>query len=345
MSVTIKDLATYVGKSITTVSRALADYDDVSPVTKQLVRQAVEELGYEPNTIARQLQKKRTDTIALLLPSEPARFSDPFFGELLAGIVDKAAERAVDLLVASHYSEESERQNYLKYIRSRRVDGFILIRTRRKDQRIELLRKHATPFVAFGRVEGDNDFHLIDEDGESGIRQIVDHLVSLGHRRLAYISEPSYLTKAWYRLQGFRSGMSAHQLTIEPALLCEGGFRQRSGRLLTEKLLNLEHPPTAIVTGNDLLALGAISAAQGRGLMVGQDISITGFDDIVLAEYAQPPLTTVHQPAHEIGTQLCKMLLDLIDGREIANPQVILQPSIVIRQSSGSAPLGTGTSH
>lgn len=334
MTVTLKDIAERTGKSVTTVSRALAGYEDVSPATREQVRRVAQELGYEPNIIARQLQKQRTDTIALILPTVNLRFSDPFFGELLSGIVEEATQHGINLLVSTHPPDDEE-EVYLRFIRSRRADGFVIVRTQRRDPRIDLLRRHNFPFVAFGRVEENNDFPLIDEDSELGIRLIIDHLVALGHTRLACIAEPLHLTKSYHRLQGFKNGLESHGLPVDESLIIEGGFRQRSGRLVADHLFDLADPPTAIVACNDLMALGAISAAQERGLAVGRDVSITGFDDIVLAEYANPPLTTIHQPAHRIGSMICQMLVKIVNRQPLAEQQIILQPELIIRQSSG----------
>jgi LacI family transcriptional regulator len=334
MPVTLKDIAERVGKSVPTVSRALAGFDDISPKTRQEVQRVALEMGYEPNTTARNLQKQRTDTIALILPSTNLlRFSDPFFSEFLSGIVEQAAEFNFYLSISTENPTEGH-DTYARYIGNRRFDGFIVVRTQRQDSRIDMLRQHHVPFVAFGRTESDNDFPFVDEDGCVGIRQIVDHLVELGHRRIACITEPIYLTKSYHRLQGFIEGIEAHHLPYDPALIIESNFRQRSGRLSALELLNLPEPPTAIVACNDLLALGAITAAQEKGLVVGRNVSITGFDDILLAEHANPPLTTVHQPAHQLGTMVAQMLLKLITGESVTEKQIILKPSLVIRQSS-----------
>lgn len=335
MTVTLKVIADRVGKSVTTVSRALAGYDDVSEETREQVRQVALELGYEPNTIARQLQKQRTDTIALLLPPVYPRLSDPFFSELLSGIVEYANQQGLDLLVSPTSSSDNPTEIYLKYIRARRVDGFVIIRTQRQDPRIDLLREKGYPFVAFGRVDGHNDFCLIDSDDTLGIRFLVNHLIELGHRRLAFVSEPLVFTKAYHRLRGFIDTLKEHDLPVDDSMIIEGGYRQRFGHSATQNLLEHSHPPTAIVTCNDLLALGAMKTAQEHGLVVGRDISITGFDDILLSEYAHPPLTTIHQPAHQIGTRLCHMLIKSINQEPLAKPQVILQPDLIIRQSTG----------
>lgn len=335
MSVTLKDIAARVGKSVPTVSRALAGFEDISPRTREEVQRVAAEMGYEPNVTARNLQKKRTDTIALLLPSvNQLRFSDPFFSEFLSGIVEASADYGFSLKISTSHIND-EREMYRKHIRSRRADGYVVVRTRRHDERIALLREYGVPFVAFGRVTGDNDFYLVDEDGYQGIRQVVDHLVALGHRRLACIAEPTDLTKSYHRVQGFKEGLAAHNLTFDPDFLIETHFRQRSGFKSAQQLLSLPRPPTAIVACNDLLALGAMGAAQKLNLAIGRDISITGFDDILLAEYAHPPLTTVHQPAQEMGRAVTKMLLQVIHQEPVTEKQVIFHPALVVRQSTG----------
>jgi len=304
MTVTLKIIAERVGRSVTTVSRALAGYDDVSEATRRQVQQVARDLGYEPNIIARQLQKRRTDTLALILPTFGPRFSDPFFSEFLAGVGNEAAKAGYDLLVSTRAPGSEEESAYLKIIRSRRVDGFIIVRTRRQDQRIAILQEHDYPFASFGRIENENDFPFIDENSELGLKMVVDHLVQQGHTRLACIAAPSNLMLAYYRLKGFIAALAAHNLEADDHLIIEGDLTQRAGRAIGERLLALPNPPTAIVACNDLMALGAMSAAQERGLKVGHDVSITGFDDIPLAENAHPPLTTVHQPVYKIGTMV-----------------------------------------
>jgi LacI family transcriptional regulator len=334
MSATLKEIAERVGRSVTTVSRALAGYEDVSPATREQVRQVALELGYEPNIIARQLQKQRTDTIGLILPTFGPRFSDPFFSEFLAGVGNEAARQGFDLLVSTRAPGAEEEETYLKNIRSRRVDGFIIVRTRRHDPRITLLQNNNYPFASFGRMEGKNDFPLVDEDSELGVRLVVNHLIEQGHTRLACIAASADFMFAYYRLEGFINTLEAHALPVDPAWIVEGDLTQRAGREIGGRLLDLPHPPTAIVACNDLMALGAMSAAQERGLVVGQDVAITGFDDTPWAENAHPPLTTVHQPIYQVGTMVCEMLAKVIRGETVAQQQIILQPSLVIRQSS-----------
>jgi len=334
MTVTLKDIAHRVGKSVTTVSRALNDFDDVSPETKAAVRQIAEELGYIPNIHAQRLQKQSTDTIGFIMPTFGPRFADPFFSEFLAGIGNQATELGFDLLVSTCPPGTMELQAYEKNVRSPRVDGFIIVRTRQQDQRIKFLSQMEIPFVAFGRMLDHNDYAYVDEDGEYGMQLITCHLADLGHKRIGYLDAPVDLMFGHYRRQGFLSGLKDNNLEMDENLIVTGDLTQRAGYQLGLELLTGEDPPTAIVACNDLMALGVISAAQHLGLEVGSDVAITGFDNIPLAEHCHPPLTTVHQPIYQIGEMVCEMLINEIRGEPLEQDQIILQPSLMIRESS-----------
>lgn len=334
MGVTLKDIAKATGKSITTVSRALNDYDEVSPATKEIVRRVAAELGYVPNIMAQRLQKQNTDTIGLIIPTFGPRFSDPFFSELLAGVGNRAAQLGYDLLVSTRAPGEKEIEAYRAAVQGRRVDGFVLVRTRRTDARVEFLQKAKVPFVAFGRAEDNIDFPYVDEDGIYGMRLITRHLISLGHRRIACISPPPELMFAYYRLQGFRDELAEAGIPVDDSLFRIGNLTQRDGYEQASCLLDLSSPPTAIAACNDLMAFGAMSAAQDRGLVVGKDISITGFDNIPMAEHSHPSLTTLHQPLYQIGGMVCEMLIHLIQGESLERNKFLLKPELIVRQSS-----------
>lgn len=337
MSVTIKDIAKRVGLSVTTVSRALNDFDDVSIETKELIRKTAAEMGYVPNSMAQRFQKSKTDTIGLVLPTFGPRFSDPFFSELLAGIGNVAANRGYDLLVSTRAPGDEELLAYHQMAQGRRVDGLVVVRTRRQDERIEYLRSVKFPFVAFGRTEGELDFPFVDEDGMYGMQLVADHLVSLGHQRIACIASPPELMFTRYRLKGLRSRLRKRKAPLDPTLVRTGDLTQRSGYEHGSDLLNLPSPPTAIVAFNDLMAFGAMSAAQKRGLVVGTDVSITGFDNIPMAAHSHPPLTTVDQPIYQIGSMICEMLVKCVNGEVLEKNQALLQPELNVRDSSGEA--------
>jgi LacI family transcriptional regulator len=333
--VTLKDIAKKVGRSVTTVSRALHDYDDVSSETKILVRQVAEELGYTPNINAQRLQSRRSDTIGFVIPTYGPRFTDPFFSEFLAGIGNTAARLGYDILVSTHPIGEEELISYQRKVRSFRVDGFVIVRTRRHDARIEYLCESKFPFVSFGRVEGECLFPYVDVDNPLAMNLITRHLVELGHKRIAFIGAPDILMFAHIRLEAFRTALMENNLSLEDELTVFGDLTQKGGFEQAEKLLDLDEIPTAIVASNDLMALGAISAAQKRGLEVGKEIAIIGFDDVPQAELNHPTLTTIHQPIYKIGTMACEMLIRTLAGDTLEEQNILLKPSLIVRESCG----------
>lgn len=340
-SVTLRDLAEALNLSITTVSRALAGYSDVAESTRQRVLDAAEEMGYVPDATARRLQKGRTDTIGFVIPTSGPRFSDPYFSEILAGIGNEAARHNYDLLVSTRPPDTPEEQaTYRRLIEGRLVDGLLVVRTRRKDPRLAYLATTGFPFVAFGRSDLDVEFPYVDEDGFTGFELVAQHLLELGHRRLAFIAAPEDLMFGAFRRDGLEAVLHRHELSLPPDYAVVGDLTQRGGFAAMNELLDLSPPPTAVVASNDLMALGATSAAQKRGLVVGRDVSITGFDDIPLAEHAHPSLTTVRQPIYDIGRQVCSMLIRLIQGEALIERHVLLQPRLIIRESAGPVEVG-----
>jgi LacI family transcriptional regulator len=336
-SVTLKDLAAKLGLSITTVSRALAGYSDVAEATRQRVLEAAEEVGYVPDVTARRLRKGCTDTIGFIIPTSGPRFSDPYFSELLAGIGNEAARHNYDLLVSTRPPDTpDEEAAYRRMVEGRLVDGLLVARTRVRDHRIAYLSGLGFPFVAFGRSDLDAEFPYVDEDGFTGLALVAQHLIDRGHRRLGYILAPQELMFSVYRRAGLEATIEHNGLSLQPDYCMRGDLTQRGGFRAMNQLLDLSPPPTAVVAFNDLMALGAISAAQKRGLVVGRDVTITGFDDIPLAELSHPPLTTVHQPVYDIGRQTCDMLVRLIRGEPLTERHILLQPKLIVRESSGA---------
>lgn len=341
MTVTLRDIAERVGVSVTTVSRALAGYSDVAEGTRQRVRAVADELGYHPSLIARRLQKRRTDTLGFIMPTPDPRFADPFFSQLIAGIGNEAAAHEYDLLVSTQAPEsDDERLAYERAARRRWVDGLIVVRTRNNDARIRLLYEHDFPFVAYGRTDMDirepaMDYPYVDEDSVAGMRLLVQHFIELGHRRIGFIAPPSELTFCRYRLQGFHQTMADHRLPVNPNWIVEGDMTQRSGAEMVEHLIALDPRPTAILGGNDLMAIGAINCIQEHGLKVGVDVAVGGFDDVPMAAYINPPLTTIRLPIYEIGRLTCSMLIDIVNNRVLDQRHILLTPELVVRASSG----------
>jgi LacI family transcriptional regulator len=334
VTVTLKDIARRVNRSVTTVSRALHDYDDVNEETRELIKRTAREMGYMPNVVAQRLQKRRTDTLGLILPTFGPRLSDPHFGEVLAGVSDEVAKVGFDLLISVSNPSLDELEVYRQKISGRRVDGVLVVRTRCHDQRVDFLSSRNIPFVAYGRTLDARDFPYVDVDHVAGMRALVEHLNNLGHQRIGCVVGSPDFTFVHYQLEGFRQAMTTCDLAVDEGLLVEADLTQRGGYGAAQTLLSQSDPPTAVVTSNDLMALGVMSAAQDQGLDVGRDIAVSGFEDIPLAETSHPTLTTVRHPAHRLGQRLGQMLVALVSGEPLSEQHVLLPPSLIIRQST-----------
>lgn len=334
MPVTLHDIAKKTGVSVATASRALAGVPGVAAATQKRVLKVAQEMGYRPNVLAQRLQKQRTDTIGFIIPTFGPRFSDPYFSELLTGIGNEASVHEYDLLVSTHAPGPEELLAYERIVRERRADGVLVVRTRQDDARIKYLVEHNFPFVAFGRAELDIDFPYVDVDGETGLHTLVEHLISIGHRRIAFVNAPTDFMFSVYRLRGYKDALLKNNLPYEETLVETGGLTEQSGYEAGLRLLALDAPPTAIIAANDLMAFGVISAVQEKGLNIGKDIAVAGFDDIPMSKLVRPPLTTMRQPIYEIGRHICRMLLKLLSGDELEQPHVLLTPQLVIRQST-----------
>lgn len=332
--VTLKTISNQTGFSVTTVSRALTGYDDVSKETRDKIQAAADKLGYVPNFTARQLQKQKTDTIGLIIPTFGPRFNDPYFSELIAGIGNQLSNYGMSLLLSVQAPGEGEIPAYKQMVEGRRVDGMIVVRTRTVDERLEYLASTGLPFVAFGRSTTGGNFHFIDEDGESGIYELTKYLINLGHQKISFISAPLNLMFANYRLAGYRRAIADHGLQLCQDYEYEGDLTRKGGLEGAKKLLGLANKPTAIIASNDLMALSAMSYVQEIGLTVGKDIAIAGFDDVTPADIFS--LTTLRQPIYQIGCSLAEMLKKLIMNEPLKDPQVLLKPELIIRNSTGS---------
>jgi LacI family transcriptional regulator len=333
MRVTLKTIAEEVGLSITTVSRALAGYDDVNEETRQRIIAIAERLGYQPNLAARHLRSKHTQTIGMIIPLT-SYFSDPFFMELLSGVGRQAAEYGYDLLLSAQQPGEEELNAYRRMVASSRIDGMVIARVLTDDPRIAFLKEVRHPFVVFGRSNM-NDYPYIDVDGEAGMRAVVQHLTELGHQRIALILSPRELAFTSARYAGYVQGLRDAGLEPDDVYLTEGALTPDSGYAAALRLLDQTRPPTAIAACNDMMAIGAMQAVQTKGLEVGRDIAITGFDDIPQSAHAHPPLTTIRQPIYHIGRQALDMLIQVVRHEPLDEPHVLLTPELIVRQSSG----------
>lgn len=335
MAITIRDVAKKLNISITTVSRALDGYDDVSEETRQIVVQTAHEMGYIPNQAARQLRRRHSESIGYILPADQPRFSDPFFAEFVAGLGDEAAEHGFDLLVSTAPpGSPIEQQAYERWTHGHKVDGIVLNRIHLHDWRVQYLAQVQFPFVTLERSLDVHDYPSVEVDGRRWFKVLMDHLVALGHKRIAYVCAPPDLKIQADRFEGYKDGLQSHGLSFDPDLVVEGNLTSQGGYRAGNHLLGLSHPPTAIACVDDMAAIGVLHAARERGRVVGKDLAVAGFDGIEGFEHTQPPLTTINQPVYQIARRLVQMLAAQITGKPLAERCVQIEPVLEIRQST-----------
>lgn len=340
---TIRDVAQYAKVSVGTVSNVLNGSNLVKEETRQRVLAAIEELKFHPTAAARSLSTQRTNTIGMirseLRPQENRIETDPIVLDLIDGITNAAMESSIGLTFWTIPAGWREMDLYKRLVNSRQIDGLILFALRENDPRIAFLQEQAFPFVTFGRLDPQESMNWVDVDSAYGIELAVRHLIELGHQRIGYLSPPHEQYLARQRREGFVRGMDAANLALDPQLTYEGDFSEKSGQLGTHYFLDQPQPPTAIVCNNDRMAFGAMRAIQARGLVVGRDVSVIGFDDIPLARYSHPPLTTLSQPIQEIGKALFNLLLAIINRESVEGLGArLFEPVLYARQSTGSPP-------
>lgn len=336
MPTTIRDVAKALNLSITTVSRALDGYDDVAAETRQRVISAAQEMGYTPNRAARQLRRQRTDTIGYILPTAEGGFADPFASAFIAGLGDEAAAHNYDLLVSTAAPNSPQEQAlYRHWVQGGKVDGIIINHTRLNDWRLDFLTESGMRYVTLDRSPTQTHFIGIEVDAQSGYADLIGHLVMQGHSRIAYIGGPAMLKMEHDRQNAYQNALRAHGITPQAELITHANLTTEGGYQAAMRLLNLHLPPTAIVCINDLTAFGAMHAVHERGLKVGRDVAVAGFDGIADSAHTQPPLTTLHQPVHKIARQLVQLLLAQLNRQTSDTSPITIRPNLLIRASTG----------
>lgn len=334
--VTRDDVAKLAGVSSATVSHVVNNGPrNVSPETRAKVLQAIRELGYKPNAVARNLRRQRTSTLGLIIPDT----FNPYFAEVARGIEAVAFENGyIVVLCHSHYNLEREIR-YIDVLSEERVAGVIWVPATYDDMPAKRLLEYQIPLVILDRSIGRRDVLSVVADNFRGGYIATEHLISLGHRRIGCITRPVGLDHSNERIRGYQAALSDHNLPVDESLLVSGGYKFEDGRRAAMELIDCQPPPTALFAYNDIMAIGAMHAAKERGLRIPEHLSIVGFDDIPGAAFTFPPLTSVCQPKLEMGRLSAELLIDSISSQtKIEEAQVKMDVRLVVRQSTGVAP-------
>ncbi len=331
MKITIKDVAHQAGVSIATVSRALNNTGVVHDETRQKIVSAAKDLQYTPNASARSLSRRKTDTIGLLLPD----IHGEFYSEVIRGADCTAQQFHHHLLVSSSHNKKSEIEAALKVMRGR-VDGLIIMSPHIDAHTLDANLPRSLPVVLLNCfVEGES-FDSLNIDNFAGAYQMVKHLVSHGHRRIAIIKGPEKNYDADLRLQGYRDAMMEVDHAAHDTVEIDGEFTEESGYAAVKKILSVVPRPTAVFACSDYMAIGALSALHEAGIEIPNEIALAGFDNIPIANFTEPALTTVNVAISNLGVRAITCLIDAVrEKNNHKRQQVILPTTLVIRESCG----------
>ena len=336
MPVTIEDLSIKLGVARSTVSKALNDRGDVSPRTKERVMQAAQELGYQPTAAARNLRRQRSDKIGLVVNYPIHQVSD-FLAELIPGMASVAEEAAYNLILYTSMAGNAKRLTSL--CRSREVDGIIIAWPPRLSETVALSRLMAAermPHIFLPRRLPHDEAPYVSVDHVQGARLLTEHLIALGHRRIAFERLPEVFETDYDRHRGYAEALRAAGIAYDPALVIAAASGAEDYETRTfNTLMALPQPPTAILFFTDPVAIKVLSLAKARGFRIPDDLSITGFDGILSSGVTEPALTTVRQPLPEMGRLAVESLLHLIADETVEPQQHSLPVELIVRGSTG----------
>lgn len=335
----LKEFAKQLGLSPTTVSRALSGYPEVSEVTRARVVEEAVRLGYRPNVNAVRLKTGRAGAIGVVM----GRAGEFHFAEFMAGMAERLVTEDTDILVIPMADPEydEEMRLYRRLVESQRVDAIIVHSPRPNDERIALLHKLGMPFLVHGRSDIDVPHAWLDIDNEGAVRRATSHLIDLGHSRIAMINGRPGATYALHRDKGYREALQSRGIELDPQLIASGNFTDELGFRFARSLLEQANPPTAIVAGSMMTALGVYRAVRSLGLQVGREVSVIAHDDVfpyLTADNMAPSLSATRSSMRAAGTRCADLVLQLMSGRSPLDIHELWPVELILRESTAPVP-------
>jgi LacI family transcriptional regulator len=327
---TMKQVAERAGVSTSTVSHVINNTRVVSEDVRLRVLAIIDEMRYIPSAVARSLKNDRTHTIGMMVPNN----SNPYFAELIQGIEDAAFKVGYNIILCNAYDDPKKQAAYLRVLMQKRIDGLILVASGSDEELAVLLHNQPVPVVLVDREVAGVEADFIEADHETGGYDATRYLLGLGHRDIACVSGPIGLPPSRDRVTGYLRALSEAGVPFQPDYLVHSDFTSEGGFLAFQQLLLMTKPPTAIFASNDLMAIGGICAASEALVHVPRQLSVIGYDDIALASYSTPPLTTMAQPKYQMGQLITNVLIDRIAGGHLPLRRELLKTSLVERQST-----------
>lgn len=331
----LKEFAKSIGLSQTTVSRALSGYPEVRAETRQRIFKLAQELGYHPNRSAAGLATGRAGAVGIVLRENQG--FDPNTTEFMAGLGSRLETRQIDILITVVEGRDGELAAYQRLAASKRVDAVIVHTPTFDDERMAFLKKLKMPFVLHGRGEETGEFAWIDIDNFGAIYRATSYLIDIGHQRIGIINGVKGSIFAEHREQGYRKALREHGLEVRDALITNGMFIDDFGYRSMQDFLSLPEPPTAVLAGSMMSALGIMRAVRSAGLILGRDISLIAHDDVfnyINADNMVPTVSTTRSSIREAGVRIGDILLQMLAGRDVSNHREIWPVELVLREST-----------
>ena len=336
MAITIKDVAKLASVAPSTVSRVIANNPRISEKTKVRVREAMVELGYHPNFIARSLASQSTQVIGLVLPnSSDVFFQNPFFSTVLRGLSEGAHEKQYALQMSTGKTEDQIYQDVVNMVQGGRVDGIILLYSRSDDKILKYLRDREFPFVVIGRpYEWEEEITHVDNDNYRASREATEYLIRLGHDKISFIGGNKNLVMTMERLQGYQEALKGAGIPIVPEYIRHDEFLLERGQVAIQGLLLLETPPTALLVTDELMAIGVVNTLTKLEVAVPDNMSIVSFNNAFFSELARPQLTSVDINIFDLGYQAAKSLIQMLLNPKEPVKRIIVPHQLIERVSS-----------
>ncbi|MDY7540589.1 LacI family DNA-binding transcriptional regulator [Undibacterium sp. RTI2.1] len=331
---TMKQVAEKARVSTTTVSHVINNTRVVSEDARERVLSVIQELRYIPSAVARSLKNDKTQTLGMMIPNN----SNPYFAEVIQGIEDESFRLGYNIILCNSYDDPKKQAAYTRVLMEKRIDGLILVSSGIDLELTQLLADEAIPKVLVDREVPGVAADFIEADHEQGGYLATKYLLDLGHRRIACVSGPKTLLPSGDRVSGYLRALKEAGVDYNSDYLAHSDFTSQGGFSAFQQLLALPNRPTAIFASNDLMAIGGLCAAQQAGMRIPDELSVVGYDDIALASFSTPPLTTIAQPKYEIGVLTARVLVNRILNAELPFRREMLQTELIMRQSTGQAP-------
>lgn len=329
MTVTIKDIAKKAGVSYATVSRAIGNKYGVKPETREKIEAVARQLGYSPNGIARGLVNRQTNTIGLILPD----ISNPFFPMVVRGIEEVARAHGYSIFLCNSDYDAQEERHYLSLLIEKRVDGIILMPGGEPhDQGPVNTNEVPMVYVCRKFFEAEKSFVVIDD--ERGGFLATKHLIEQGYESIGFVGSTNQDSATGVRFRGYQLAFKKFGIPLNDAYIIAGDFKWEVGHRIATEMIAQKKAPRAIFAENDFMALGIIQGVQEAGLKIPDDIAVVGFDDIPFATFPAISLTTIRQPKYKMGKIAANILMDQISGKSRDPKRIIIEPELIIRQSS-----------